>query len=224
MIAMTARLSRRAGLGAVLVAAAVGLAAEPTPCAQVLDQVLAVVNGEIVTWLDVRAAITFQLVTREPGATDERDVIDALIERALMLADAGRYAVREPDQEQVDRRVEAIRARFPTRLAFEAAVSGSGLSEGRLETWVRDSIRLEAHIEQRFAAAAQPTEDEVTRYYRQHQTEFTRGDTVPPLDRVRDEVTARVAAERMAVLVSEWVGRLRQRAEIRRAGDAVRRR
>ena len=88
---------------------------------------------------------------------------------------------------------------------------------------MRDSIRLELHIEQRFAAAAQPTDDEVARYYREHSSELARGGVTPTLEQVRDAVTASAAAERRAGLVSEWLQRLRQRAEIRRLGDTTRR-
>ena len=222
---MRTRTSRRSSMiGARVPWVAVALAVLATaPRAQVLDRVLAIVNGEVVTSLDVRAAVVFQLVEQQRIAAGEPAVLEALIDRQLMIADASRYSVREPEEAEIERGVQTIRSRFPSPQAFETAAATTGMTEGRLRTFVGDSIRLDLHVEQRFAAAAQPTDDEVTRYYREHSSELARGGVTPPLDQVRDAVTAGATAERRAGLVSEWLQRLRQRAEIRRLGDTIRR-
>jgi len=222
---MDTRSARCGWVGGCRAAALVALllVTASVPRAQLLDRVLAVVNGEVVTSLDVRAAIVFQLVDQQRIAAGEPAVLEALIDRQLMIADASRYSVREPEEAEVERGLQAIRARFASRQAFETSAASTGMTEGRLRTVVRDSIRLEHHIEQRFAAAAQPTDDEVAQYYREHLTELSRGGVTPTLDQVREAVTASAAAERRARLVSEWLQRLRQRAEIRRLAEAVRR-
>ena len=61
------------------------------------------------TSLDVRAAIVFQLVEPERIAAGEPAVLEALIDRQLMIADASRYSVREPGDAEVERGVQAIR-------------------------------------------------------------------------------------------------------------------
>jgi hypothetical protein len=79
---------------------------------------------------------------------------------------------------------------------------------------VRDELRIEQYLRQRFEATIQPTDDEVAGYYRLHADEFTRAGSVLPYSTVRDEVRRRLVAERRSNLVRDWVAGLRRRANI----------
>lgn len=124
--------------------------------AEVLDRVLAVVNGDLITLSDVTAARDLGLVA-EGNAGNAGDqvqvVLSALIDRALELDEVDRYAPPEPATEAVDRELAAVRARFPSQAAFDGALARSGIDLQHLRGTLRENLRIKAYLDQRFVAA-----------------------------------------------------------------------
>jgi len=137
----------------VLTVAVLGSVLCGAVAAETVERVLAVVAGQIILLSDVTAARDLGLQTAE-GATDSiRAVLTKLIDRELVLAEVDRYAPPEPDAEAVDRGVEALRARFPSRQVFAATLEKSGIDENHVRETVRQDLRVAAYLEQRFASA-----------------------------------------------------------------------
>jgi len=194
-----------------LAAAAVPAAAQTT---EVIDRVLAVVAGQVVTLSDARAVLEFELVQPRPRADPIAEALDYLVNRQLMLSEVDRYSAPSPDPALLRVRMDAVRARFPDLAAYQQALARTALTETRLRDLVGDNIRVENYLEQRFSAAAQPTSEEVERFYLDHRADFTRAGRVLPLEEVQVEAFARVTAERRNFLIAEWLDRVRRRAAI----------
>ena len=79
-----------------------------------------------------------------------------------------------------------MRARFPDAAAFEQTLAQTGLSEEQLRLRLRDDLRIEAYLNQRFGAARQPSDQEIADYYRAHAAEFTTPAGLRPFAEVRD--------------------------------------
>ena len=118
--------------------------------ADVLDRLLAVVDTRIITLSDTRAAVLFGFV--DPPANGDRvyAAMQYLIDRALMLTEVQRYVPAEPPDTQVHVRLAAIRSRFAQPDALARALDLTGLSEAQLEEMVRDDLRIQTYIEDRF--------------------------------------------------------------------------
>src|SRR5437879_11521452 len=86
--------------------------------AEIIDRVLAVVGGIVITQSDVTAA--FDLGLASPGQTDDplAAVLSQLIDRQLMLAEVERYVPPEPVPDALDRATAEVRARFASEQAF----------------------------------------------------------------------------------------------------------
>jgi hypothetical protein len=82
-----------------------------------------------------------------------------------------------------------------------------------LRRHVRDDLRIESYLQQRFGAV-QPTEEEILQYYREHAAQFTQGAVVRPFDEAHDVVKAALVAERRAATIREWLADLRRRADV----------
>lgn len=179
--------------------------------AEVIDRILAVVDGGIITQSDAAAAIRLGLVA---GPADPlAGVVDRLIERRLMLREVDRYAPPDPAEADVDRTVTEIRARAGTPAQFDAILVQTGLGVDQLRRHVRDDLRIESYLQQRFGAV-QPTEEEILQYYREHIAQFTQGAVVRPFDEAHDVVKAALVAERRAATIREWLADLRRRADV----------
>ena len=132
-------------LGALVVTSA--------PRAETIDRVLAVVAGQLITLTDVTAARDLGLQSAEGASDPVRAVLTKLIDRELVLAEVERYAPPEPTADAVDREVQRVRERFPSRAALDAALGRSGIDEKHLRETERQDLRAAAYLNQRFATA-----------------------------------------------------------------------
>jgi hypothetical protein len=140
---------RRFAAVALLALGATGVAR----AAEVIDRVLAVAAGQVITLSDVTATRELGLQTVEAGADPIRAVLGKLIDRALMLAEVERYGPPEPAPDLVEREVAAVRARFPSASAYETTLARSGWDEKHLRDTIRQELRLRAYLDQRFTPA-----------------------------------------------------------------------
>ena len=202
---------RRWRLVAIGVVLAIGMAR-----AEIIDRILAVVDGALITQSDATGAIRLGLVRGPSDPVDGRKtgaVVDRLIERRLMLREVDRYAPPDPAQADVDRSVAEIRARAGSPAQFDAILLQTGIGLDQLQRHVRDDLRIESYLQQRFGAI-QPTEEEIRQYYRDHAAEFSRGGVLRPFEEAHDIVKAALVAERRAATVRDWLADLRRRANV----------
>jgi parvulin-like peptidyl-prolyl isomerase len=178
----------------------------------VIDRILAVVNGSVITLSDVEGARRFGLIASEPA--DMRTAVERLIDRRLALVEVERYAPPEPPGARIDEAVAAARANFPSEAAFASALAETGMTADQLRRHVRDDLRLRTYEQQRFGFAVAPTEEEALAYFRANPDRFARGGTRPAYDDVRAEVRAAMIAEKRAASVREWIDTLRRRADV----------
>jgi len=185
------------------------------PGAQIIDRVLAVVVGEPITLSDVTAALRFGLVPAATGTGDrDQAALNALIERQLQLIEVNRYVPPEPSDADIEARLAEVRARFENQAALEQAMKDTGVTPTLLRARVRDDLRIETYLRQRFGASFQPGEEEVARYYRSHESEFIRNGVLRPYAEVREEARTRLVDDRTTSLVRDWIAGLRRRTDV----------
>lgn len=182
--------------------------------AEIIDRVLAVIEGQLITLSDVRAVNRLGLETAPQGGDPILAVLDKLIDRHLMLIEVDRYAPPEPTTAEVDALFQLVQKRFGDALALETALVQVGWAADDVRRYVRDELRIERYLQQRFAATIQPSDEELAAYYRVRADEFKRGEVLPPYSEVREEVRNRFVNERRSTLVREWLTGLRRRANI----------
>ena len=119
--------------------------------ADVIDKILAVVGGQPITLSDVNAAREFQLVQPPPGTDPVAYTVDRLVERTLMLAEVERFQPPEPDPIEMTIRVDALERRAGTT-AFDRLLSVTGMTRDELRRYIRNDLRIETYLNQRFGA------------------------------------------------------------------------
>ena len=201
-------------LTALALGAAVSLMPAPAR-GEVIDRILAVVNRELITLSDVAAAIRLDLVPApQDGSDPTRAVLDALIDRQLELGETNRYQPPEPSESQIQARLQAVRSRFSSPAVFAQALATSGLSEDQLTLRLREDLRIEAYLNQRFGVSRPPSDQELIDYYRAHTADFSTAAGARPFPEVRELIRTRLAAVQRATLVADWLTGLKRRTEI----------
>jgi hypothetical protein len=181
--------------------------------AEVIDRVLAVVDGVVITLSDVAAASALGLVPEDNSDDRTGAVLARLISRQLILGEVDRYAPSEPSNESIEQELQSIRSRFASTDAYNVALTRLGRDDKRLRQTARDSLRIRAYLEQRFAVPP-PGDEELRRYYREHSQEFTKDGQTVPFENARAQIEKTLVTARRQMLVDDWVNGLRRRADI----------
>jgi hypothetical protein len=124
---------------------------------ELIDRILAVVEGQVITLSDARAALALRLVPPDVSADPVGAVLQRLVDRQLMLGEVERYAPPEPSPSAVEARVAAIRGGFPSPDAFQQALDSTAMSADDVRRFVRDTLRIESYLQQRFGLLPDPS-------------------------------------------------------------------
>jgi hypothetical protein len=180
--------------------------------AELIERTLAIVGGHVITLSDARAATALGLIDIGKPADPVDAAATALVERELVLREVQRYAPPEPSPSAIAARVETLRQRFPNAGAFTSTLEGFGFNEVRIVSWIRDDLRIQAYLAQRFAAAGAPTEQEVSQAYMSRRAEFEQAGTT--FEQATPMLREQLSAARRRELIADWVADLRRRTDV----------
>jgi peptidyl-prolyl cis-trans isomerase SurA len=189
---------------------------------QVIDRVVANVNGHVVLQSDWEQEVAFEAFAdaREPDSftTEERHAaLDRLIDQELL-----REQVR-PSQpvpaDQLAARVGEVRKLHPdcaTDELWHAKLQRYGLSHSALEKHLGDQIQIMKLVEDRLRPSIQIDQRAVESYYQdQLLPEMKRaGSRTTPLTEVFGRIKDLLAEKKMNELLSGWLANLRSESHI----------
>jgi len=186
--------------------------------ADIIDRVVAVVDGHLITMSDVRTITALHLLDpsspaspveagRDPG-------VEHLIDRILVLEEVERYAPAPPDDKAIDARLATIAEANGSAAQLEERLRELGVSPAWLRQWATDSMRIRAYVDQRFGNVVQPTDEELEAYFREHQSDFAGKDANDAA--VQSTARTAIVAGRRRAVLTEWITGLRRRADVMR--------
>jgi len=194
----------------------------------VLDRVVAVVNNQAILSSDLREEM--QLSILEPngasrGLETPARALQQLISRALI-----RQQIREEDAqaaeftpEQIAARLADLRKQLPacarakctTNAGWKAFLDDHGLTQARVETYLRNRLEILQFIELRFRQGISISHAEIQTYY--HDTlvpQYAPGEAVPPLEQVAPRIEEILLQQKVNVLFSDWLDNLRKQGQV----------
>ena len=116
---------------------------------ELIDRTLAIVSGRTITLSDARTALALGLVE---GTSVDAALVQRLVDRELMLRQTERYQPPEPPRQRIEDGMATITSRAGGEVGLSRALAEGGYSIERLRAWVRDDLRIDAYLQQRFAA------------------------------------------------------------------------
>jgi len=147
----------------------------------ILDRILAVVNGEVISLSDVeRELFFFDNVDPHTQADGKNKFSDSAIEAGthklinhkLLLAEAKRFDVENPDEARIQRDLEKIQKRFASQSEFEKALHLNTITQEDLRQMVKEHLKVNRFVDQRIRFFVIVLPAEMSKYYSENQENF----------------------------------------------------
>jgi peptidyl-prolyl cis-trans isomerase SurA len=198
------------------------------PQTVVLDRVVAVVNNQAILLSDIDQEI--QLSVLDPagvgrGILTRQRALEQLISRDLIQQQIREEDAQaaDPTQTEVDARLMEIRKELPICIrqncasdtAWKAFLAAHGLTQERVESYLRYRLQILRFIEQRFQPAIRVSPEQIENYYRGTLLpQYTAGDTIPKLEQVAPRIEEILLQQQVNILFDDWLGNLRKQGEV----------
>lgn len=149
------------------------------------DKIVAIVNDDVITQKDLDDFLNFtrlQMRSQYQGKELESriqeikvDLLNRLIEDRLILQEARREKTGV-EEGRVKARIDEIRARYPSDIHLQQALSQQGLSQADIENKIREQMLSYGIIDSRIKSKIIVTPKEVTDFYESNYSEFVTGE------------------------------------------------
>lgn len=155
--------------------------------AEVVDQIVAVVNDDIITFSELKKILnpiyaqyekTYEgdeLVDKMVKARSE--VLSQLINNRLLTQEAKKKDIKV-DEKDIDERLKQIKQRFPSEEDFNKAIGMDGVTVESLRKNIEEQLLIREFAQRELAHKAMVSPREVEEYYKEHAGEFTEGEMI----------------------------------------------
>jgi hypothetical protein len=238
---MSARRHNSAGWWAVAIALAIALAAGPARAQQAkpaataatpgdlvtLDRVVAIVNSDLILESDADAEqrfVAFQpFIEAQPVTRDE--LIERLIDRALILQQMALQPEPPIPDDQVDAELNTLRKAIPkcaayhceTDTGWQKFVEDQGFTVGEVRDRWRQRMEVLRFIEERFRMGIRILPADIDEYYKKTMLPMYQkeGATPPAESTLTDRIQEILLQQRVTALMDDWLAALRAQGSVR---------
>lgn len=192
----------------------------PATGGEVVDRMMATVNGQLITYTDLLWQLALEPGTPldRPRAADLRKVLETVIDQRIIYHEAEKLPHIHADDREVEPALAELVRRFPSQTEFQRRVASVGLTSGQLREIVRERVEIEKYVNFRFRSFTVVTPQEVEGYYRDVYVPRRRrqspGVIVPALKEVYKEIERTVIEDKVAADLSKFFDEVRDTADI----------
>ena len=179
--------------------------------AVVVDQLLAVVNGQTIALSDlVRYRLLFA-----PELPPEQ-LLERLIDHLVVLDEASRFELAHPDPGRIRETVRQLERSFGSAAQWDTILKLARLTPSELDQLVANRLRVEAFLNQLVDLFIFVSPSDVEAAYEQEVERFNG----QPLEAVEQTIEQELLRQKIAEKRQDYVARLRARATIRQLAEA----
>jgi hypothetical protein len=196
------------------------LALDGSAAQKIVDQIVALVNGEVITRSDLIWSLALDPKAPDPSGKMSSEILqrklEVIIDERLIAQEAAKLPAAEVSQGEVEEAIRALKSSFRTEEEFQRRVEAVGLTAERISDMARQRVLINRFIDFRFRSFVLVSEEEVRDYYEQKLAPEVRrrGADPPSLDKVRGDIVALLKQQKVNIEIDRWLREIRQRAEI----------
>lgn len=194
----------------------------------VLDRLLAVVNQDVILQSDVdeeRRLTAFQPFRDVNRNSTFEQIVERLIDRALILQQARLQPEAEITDAQVDEQLNALRKQIPACKQYQCETQAGWLRYIKDQEFTLEELRVEwrqrmevlRFIEERFRSGISISDDDVKSYYEKTLLpQYARMHaSAPPLEAITKRVQEVLLQQQVTNLLADWLKSLRAQGTVR---------
>ena len=223
-----ARLRNSIAVAALLLAGA--LAGAQVPAGEVIDRIVATVNGRIILQSDWNDALCYEALLSGRTLTqftdeDRRNILDRLIAQELLAEQMKSALFLHASDEEATAMLTAARQQYPGAdkpEGWQAVVARFGLTEESVVEHVRQQIDLMRLVDARLRPTVQIDSKNIEAYYREKFVPQLKqsGAGEVPLAEVSGKIRELLTQEKVNELMVSWLQSLRSESKVSLPGAA----
>ncbi|MGH9522018.1 MAG: SurA N-terminal domain-containing protein [Terriglobales bacterium] len=189
---------------------------------QVVDRIVATVNGQPILLSDWEVEIRFEALLDNKSlpvsGDDARAALDRLIDHELLREQFKTYRLSEPSADEVDQRAADLRKQIGASddAAFQSLLTKYGLNKNEFRERVANQAAMLRFIDLRLRPSVHVDRRSIeTYYYETLVPELkSKGQKAASLAEVSPQIEELLSQERVNVLTTNWLKDLRQQSNI----------
>lgn len=188
---------------------------------EVVDRIVAAVDGDPILLSDLNRAIAFDpTLRRQEGESAEASLqraLEELVRERIRFHEVNRVGAGRVAAAEIAELAETTRSRFPTEEAFLAALSSQGMTERDLEGMLARRLAIFHYVNDRLRSQVFVDATEIQRYY---DTELRsqlegQGDELPRLTgELRESIRRTVMEVKLNAEEERWLRELEAKADV----------
>jgi hypothetical protein len=182
---------------------------------QVVDRIIARVEGDILLQSDLRELGASQQLFGGPVEPESKR-LDELIDQWIIEHEAESAQFAQPSEEDVTSALQQAEKNLGGEQEFQAKLKTQGLSIATVRRILSREILFSRYLDYKFRHAAQVDSAAEEKYYKE---EFApqlaaRGQTAPPIDSVRDQIHEVLVQREITARSEQWLTESRARLKV----------
>lgn len=179
--------------------------------AVLVDKILAVVNGEILTLQDFEDHLALRKIYQSgPAEVDRHQAFQRFVDQALLRQEALRTRIVQVDEAEVNQQLRDLEQPAGRGEELERVMQERGLSRRSVRTWLHDQLIVRAFIDRRIRLFVRIPEQQIERYYQDNQQAV--GESLT--DAVREQIRRLLTERQVNARLTELLEDLRRKASL----------
>jgi hypothetical protein len=182
---------------------------------ELLDEIAARVEGDIILLSEVRTLSRYQMLV-DGKAESDAAILDRLIDQWIVRNEADAARFPHPSDPEIARGVAHLQASFASSEEYQARKIQSGLNDREIEQVLAQQLYLSNYLDSRFRPAVQVNAKQVEDFY-QHAVvprAKARNQPPPPLDASREYIQEALIQQGINQQADVWLKESRARLHV----------
>jgi hypothetical protein len=189
--------------------------APPGSTGETIDGIAARIEDDILTESELRELAAFQQLV-DGRSKPRAELIRELADQWIVRGDANTAKSPRPAQADIDRAYSELAKHFNSPEEFRERRAAVGLTEAGIRRMLAEQLFLSRFIDFRFRPAAQISDEEIEKYYREEFAPQLKGrsEPVPPLEDVDDTIREVLIQRAISERARKWLDETRDHLKI----------
>ena len=195
--------------------ALLALAATCVRSQELLDQIAARVESNIILLSEVRTLSRYQVLA-DGKAESDAAILDRLIDQWIVRSEADTARFPHPTDVEIAHGVEHLQASFASPEEYEARKKQSELNDKEIQRMVAEQLYLSNYLDSRFRPAVQVDAKQVEDFYQQSVVPRAKAhnQAPPPLDASREYIQEALVQRGINNQAEVWLKESRARLHV----------